>query len=97
MTRILTTTKVAKKVNATAKDEKYNYSVEYSATEDENKTLENLSIRVDSLNGNTFVGTVGLQTCNSDRNYSLKEGSDVAVISTMAEAIIAEVKSTLTV
>lgn len=94
MTSILTTTKVAKKVNATAKDEKYNYNVEYSVTEDENKTLENLSVTVWAISNSAYAATVTLNGSDGDRNTTSKDGADVAAISNMVDSIIAEIKST---
>lgn len=98
MTQILKTTKVAKKVNATASDDKYNYAIEYSVTEDENKTLEGLSVTANTIgDDSSYAGTVTLVVGSGDRSLVLKEGADGAVISAMVEAIIAEVKSSLTV
>ncbi len=96
MTQILSTTNVAKQVNATTKDDKYNYSVDYNICNN-NKVLQKLSIRVDSLVDNSYVGTVTLTVETGDRSYAVKESADLTVIGAMSDAIIAEVKSLLTV
>jgi hypothetical protein len=97
MTQILTTTKVAKKVNATAKDEKYNYNVEYSVTEDENKTLESLSVTVTAISNNAYVASATLTPSSGDRCVVSKDGADSEAINAMFSNIIAEVNSTITV
>ena len=89
MTQILTKTSVATRITATAKDEKYEYSVDYQVTGD--NTIASLVVSVKS--GNDYIGTLSLNGVN--KNLSVPETADVVMINTTFDAIIAEIKSTL--
>ena len=91
MTQILTKTSVAVRTTATAKDDKYDYAVDYSVI-DAGKTLSNLVVAV--KNGNDYIGTLSLNSGN--KNLSVPETADVAIINTTFDGIIAEIKGTLT-
>lgn len=95
MTQILTTKNVAKKITATASDEKYNYNVEYSINNNGN-TLEQVSVVACNISNNDYAATVTLQG-NSDRTINAKEGADITTVNNMYNAILAEIKSTLSV
>ena len=91
MTQILTKTSVATTITATAKDEKYEYNVDYQVTEGKNIT----SLVVTVKSGNDYIGTLSLNGDN--KSINAPQSADFEIINTMFDAIIAEVKSTLTV
>ena len=91
MTQILTKTSVATRTTATAKDDKYEYNVDYQVTE--GNTITSLVVSVKS--GNDYIGTLSLNGVN--KNLSVPETADVVMINTTFDAIIAEIKGTLTV
>ena len=91
MTQILTKTSVATRITATAKDDKYEYNVDYQVTEGKNIT----SLVVTVKSGNDYIGTLSLNGVN--KNLSVPETSDVVMINTTFDAIIAEIKTTLSV
>ena len=91
MTQILTKTSVATRITATAKDDKYDYAVDYQVAE--GNTITSLVVSV--KNGNDYIGTLSLNGVN--KNLSVPETADVVMINTTFDAIIAEIKGTLTV
>ena len=90
MTQILTKTSVAVRTTATAKDDKYEYNVDYQVTE--GKNIASLVVTVKS--GNDYIGTLSLNSGN--KNFSVPETADVAILNTTFDGIIAEIKGTLT-
>ena len=91
MTQILTKTSVATRITATAKDDKYEYNVDYQVTE--GNTITSLVVTVKS--GNDYIGTLSLN--GENKSINAPQSADFEIINTMFDAIIAEVKSTLTV
>lgn len=91
MTQILTKTSVATRTTATAKDEKYEYNVDYQVAE--GNTITSLVVTVKS--GNDYIGTLSLN--GENKSINAPQSADFEIINTMFDAIIAEVKSTLTV
>ena len=91
MTQILTKTSVATRITATAKDEKYEYNVDYQVAE--GNTITSLVVTVKS--GTDYIGTLSLNGVN--KNLSVPETADVVMINTTFDAIIAEIKTTLSV
>ena len=91
MTQILTKTSVATRITATSKDEKYEYNVDYQVAD--GNTITSLVVTVKS--GNDYIGTLSLNGVN--KNLSVPETADVVMINTTFDAIIAEIKTTLSV
>ena len=91
MTQILTKTSVATRITATAKDDKYEYNVDYQVAE--GNTITSLVVTVKS--GNDYIGTLSLN--GENKNINAPQSADFEIINTMFDAIIAEVRSTLTV
>ena len=91
MTQILTKTSVATRITATAKDDKYEYNVDYQVTEGKNITSLVVTVKI----GNDYIGTLSLNGVN--KNLSVPETADVVMINTTFDAIIAEIKTTLSV
>ena len=95
MTQILTKTSVATsaatRITATANDDKYDYNVDYQVAE--GNTITSLVVSVKS--GNDYIGTLSLNGVN--KNLSVPETADVVMINTTFDAIIAEIKTTLSV
>ena len=91
MTQILTKTSVATRITATAKDDKYEYNVDYQVAE--GNTITSLVVTVKS--DNDYIGTLSLNGIN--KNLSVPETADVVMINTTFDAIIAEIKTTLSV
>ena len=91
MTQILTKTSVATRITATAKDDKYEYNVDYQVAE--GNTVTSLVVSVKS--GNDYIGTLSLN--GENKSINAPQSADFEIINTMFDAIIAEVKSTLTV
>ena len=91
MTQIMTITSVATRTTATAKDDKYEYNVDYQVTEGKNIT----SLVVTVKSGNDYIGTLSLN--GENKSINAPQSADFEIINTMFDAIIAEIKSTLTV
>ena len=91
MTQILTKTSVATRITATAKDDKYEYNVDYQVAD--GNTITSLVVTVKS--DNDYIGTLSLNGIN--KNLSVPETADVVMINTTFDAIIAEIKTTLSV
>ena len=89
MTQILTQTSVAVRTTATAKDDKYEYNVDYQVTEGKNIT----SLVVTVKSGNDYIGTMILN--DENKNINALQTADFEIINTMFDAIIAEVKAGL--
>lgn len=92
---VLTTTNVAKKVSATAKDDKYTYDVEYSVNNN-GKTLEGLQVTANTIN-NVYAATVTLCIDTKDLSIVAKDGVDTVAVINMYEAIFAEINDALIV
>lgn len=93
MTQIMTITSKATKTVATATDEKYNYKVDYAVSESGNK-IENLTVYVEDKTG-VYLGQMTLN--GMQKNITVPELTDMIVIGTMFDGLIAEIKSTLSV
>ena len=97
MTQIMTITSVATRTTATAKDDKYDYRIDYSIS-NLGKALDSLTITVtDNTDNHAYVATMVLNNNNDDRTITSKVGSDSVALNTMFDSIISEVKSTLVV
>ena len=91
MTTILENAVVTKRVVATATDENYKYNVAYEVG-DNGKTLNNVAINAQDKDGK-YAGSMNYQ--NANKYVNAPDGVDTVVLSTMLDAVIAEIKSTL--
>ena len=91
MTTILNNAVFSKKVTATASDENYKYNVTYEVG-DNGKTLTSVNINAVDKDGK-YVGYMNYQ--NTNKSINAIDGVDTIVLSTMLDAVIAEIKSTL--
>ena len=91
MTAILQNAVVTKRVVATATDENYKYNVAYEVG-DNGKTLNNVAINAQDKDGK-YAGSMNYQSAN--KSVNAPDGVDTIVLSTMLDAVIAEIKSTL--
>ena len=91
MTTILQNAVFSKKVTATASDENYKYNVVYEVG-DNGKTLTSVNINAQDKDGK-YVGYMNYQ--NANKSINAIDGVDTIVLSTMLDAVIAEIKSTL--
>lgn len=95
MTTILENAVTTKKVTATAADENYKYDVAYEVG-DNGKTLNSVTINAQDKEGK-YAGSMNYQNANNSINMSInaQDGVDKIVLSTMLNAVIAEIKETL--
>ena len=91
MTTILQNAVFSKKVTATASDENYKYNVAYEVG-DNGKTLTSVNINAVDKDGK-YVGYMNYQ--NANKSINAIDGVDTIVLSTMLDAVIAEIKSTI--
>lgn len=91
MTTILENAVVTKRVTATATDENYKYNVAYEVG-DNGKALSSVSISALDKGGK-YAGSMNYQ--NANKSVNAPDGVDTIVLSTMLDAVIAEIKSTL--
>ena len=91
MTTILQNAVFSKKVTATASDENYKYNVTYEVG-DNGKTLTSVNINAADKDGK-YVGYMNYQ--NANKSINAIDGIDTIVLSTMLDAVIAEIKATL--
>ena len=91
MTAILENAVVTKRVVATATDENYKYNVAYEVG-DNGKTLISVNINAVDKDGK-YAGSMNYQ--NANKSVNAPDGVDTIVLSTMLDAVIAEIKSTL--
>ena len=91
MTTILQNAVVTKRVVATATDENYKYNVAYEVG-DNGKTLISVSINAQDKDGK-YAGSMNYQ--NANKSVNAPDGVDTIVLSTMLDAVIAEIKATL--
>ena len=89
MEKILTKTSVAVRTTATAKDDKYEYNVDYQISG--GNTIVSLVVTVKS--GNDYIGTLSLNGDN--KSINAQQTADFEIINAMFDAIIAEVKAEL--
>ena len=95
MTTILENAVVTKRVVATATDENYKYNVAYEVG-DNGKTLNRVTINAQDKDGK-YAGSMNYQNANNSINMAInaQDGVDKMILSTMLDAVIAEIKSTL--
>ena len=91
MTTILQNSVVSKAVTATATDDNYKYNVAYEVG-DNGKTLNRVTINAQDKDGK-YAGSMHYQ--NANKSVNAPDGVDTIVLSTMLDAVIAEIKSTL--
>ena len=91
MTAILQNAVVTKRVVATATDENYKYNVAYEVG-DNGKTLNKVTINAQDKDGK-YAGSMNYQ--NANKSVNAPDGVDTIVLSTMLDAVIAEINSTL--
>ena len=91
MTAILQNAVTTKRVTATASDENYKYNVTYEVG-DNGKTISSVSINAQDKDGK-YAGCMNYQ--NANKSVNAPDGVDTIVLSTMLDAVIAEIKSTL--
>ena len=91
MTTILQNAVTTKRVTATAADENYKYNVAYEVG-DNGKTLSSVSINAVDKDGK-YAGSMNYQ--NANKSINAIDGVDTIVLSTMLNAVIAEIKSTI--
>ncbi len=91
MTTILQNAVTTKRVTATAADENYKYNVAYEVG-DNGKTLSSVNINAVDKDGK-YAGSMNYQ--NANKSVNAPDGVDTIVLSTMLDAVIAEIKSTL--
>ena len=91
MTAILQNAVVSKAVTATATDDNYKYNVAYEVG-DNGKTLNRVTINAQDKDGK-YAGSMNYQ--NANKSVNAPDGVDTIVLSTMLDAVIAEIKSTL--
>ena len=91
MTAILQNAVVTKRVTATATDENYKYNVAYEVG-DNGKTLNNVAINAQDKEGK-YAGCMNYQ--NANKSVNAPDGVDTIVLSTMLDAVIAEIKANL--
>ena len=91
MTAILQNAVVTKRVTATATDDNYKYNVTYEVG-DNGKTLSSVNINAVDKDGK-YAGSMNYQ--NANKSVNAPDGVDTIVLSTMLDAVIAEIKSTL--
>ena len=92
MASILTTTLVQTSTNATASDDKYNYNVNYKV--DSGKNLNEVTLQVTDKTTNAYAGSASMS--GTSKSVNAPCSSDMSLITTMLDAIIAEIKSDLT-
>ena len=93
MTTILQNAVVAKKVTATAEDENYRYNVAYEVG-DNGKVLDSVYINAVDKDGK-YAGSMNYQ--NANKSVNAPDGTDGPSLMAMLDAVIEEVKATLTV
>lgn len=93
MTEILENAVTTKRVTAQATDENYKYNVAYEVG-DNGKTLSSVNINAVDKDGK-YAGCMNYQ--NANKSVNAPDGVDTIVLSTMLDAVIAEIKATLTV
>lgn len=93
MTTILENAVTTKRVTAQATDENYKYNVAYEVG-DNGKTLSSVNINAVDKDGK-YAGCMNYQ--NANKSVNAPDGVDTIVLSTMLDAVIAEIKATLTV
>lgn len=91
MTTILQNAVTTKRVTATAADENYKYNVAYEVG-DNGKTLNSVTINAQDKDGK-YAGSMNYQ--NANKSVNAPDGVDTIVLSTMLDAVIAEIKATL--
>ena len=91
MTTILQNSVVSKAVTATATDDNYKYNVAYEVG-DNGKTLNRVTINAQDKDGK-YAGSMNYQ--NANKSVNAPDGVDTIVLSTMLDAVIAEIKTTL--
>ena len=91
MTTILNNAVFSKKVTANATDENYKYNVAYEVG-DNGKTLNSVTINAVDKDGK-YAGSMNYQSAN--KSVNAPDGVDTIVLSTMLDAVIAEIKATL--
>ena len=91
MTTILENAVVTKRVTATATDKNYKYNVIYEVG-DNGKTLTSVNINAVDKDGK-YVGYMNYQ--NANKSINAIDGVDTIVLSTILDAVIAEIKATL--
>ena len=91
MTTILQNAVVTKIVTATASDENYKYNVVYEVG-DNGKTLNSVTINAQDKDGK-YAGSMNYQ--NANKSVNVPGGVDTIVLSTMLDAVIAEIKANL--
>ena len=91
MTAILQNAVTTKRVTATDTDENYKYNVAYEVG-DNGKTLISVNINAVDKDGK-YAGSMNYQ--NANKSVNAPDGVDTIVLSTMLDAVIAEIKSTL--
>ena len=91
MTAILQNAVTTKRVTATTTDDNYKYNVAYEVG-DNGKTLNNVAINAQDKDGK-YAGSMNYQ--NANKSVNAPDGVDTIVLSTMLDAVIAEIKSTL--
>ena len=91
MTTILQNAVVTKRVTSTATDKNYKYNVVYEVGDNE-KTLTSVNINAVDKDGK-YVGYMNYQ--NANKSINAIDGVDTIVLSTMLDAVIAEIKSTI--
>jgi len=91
---VLTITKTTVMTNATASDSKYKYTVTYQVTET-SKTLESVSVSVNDVSNNSYIGNMSYNVSNSNKNISANENADIDTMSAMFTSIIEEIKTGL--
>ena len=91
MTAILQNAVVTKRVTATAADDNYKYDVTYEVG-DNGKTLNSVTINAQDKDGK-YAGSMNYQ--NANKYVNAPDGVDTIVLSTMLDAVIAEIKSTI--
>ena len=95
MTTILQNAVVSKAVTATATDDNYKYNVAYEVG-DNGKTINKVIISAQDKDGK-YAGNMNYQNANNSIStiITAQDGVDTIVLSTMLDAVIAEIKSTL--
>lgn len=93
MTTILQNAVTTKRVTATAVDENYKYDVTYEVG-DNGKTLSSVNINAVDKDGK-YAGSMNYQ--NANKSVNVPDGVDGPSLMAMLDAVIAEIKATLTV
>ena len=92
MASVLNNVVYYKKVKAQSSDEKYNYDITYEIANSD-MTLVLVSINVSSKEGGAYVGNMSYS--NNNQYISAPYTSDMTLLSTMFDSVIAEIKSNL--